>query len=68
MPPPKTAAEVRLVITSKSARLTLVRRNREEEEEVFVGRVPKKLADEVVQVAFDDIFDLLNYTIHAIEQ
>lgn len=59
-------AEVRLIITAKEARLVLRSGETLVEDEVwtFERKMSSTEAREVAKVAFDDAYDLLQYSVH----
>jgi hypothetical protein len=59
-------AELRLVIAPKQARLTFSKGEAVVENEVwtFDGKVSRTEAAELVEVAFHDLFDLLQHAVH----
>jgi hypothetical protein len=59
-------AEVRLVITTKEARVTIRHGDQIIEDEVwkFDRKIGGSEAREFAKVAFDDVFDLMQYVAH----
>lgn len=64
----QAGAEVRLVFKEGQVRLTLKRRGKVVEDEVFAADAPRKIVEEVARCLFDDAFDLVSYTLYGIEQ
>lgn len=65
-----TMFQVTLVVTKKSARLTLKRGDDVVEDEVWAFDTPAPSAEirDIVECVFHDCYDLLNYSTHGSQQ